>query len=478
MSTRINTVDGLSALLAQQKQAFVAAGEVTAAERRDRIQQVIDMLVVSHKTLVEAIDADFGGRSPGFSLMNDVLGSLASLKYARDHFEAWMRPEVRTPFAPYDQLGAEAQVMYQPKGSVGIIGTWNAPLFTLLSPLACVLGAGNRAILKPSEITSHTAEAIAEAVSRHLDPEVVGVITGGPEIGAAFAAQPFDHLVFTGSTAVGRKIMRGASENLVPVTLELGGKSPAILSRSADLEESCRRIAMAKGTNGGQLCVSPDILYVPEERLEDTISLLKQKFVEFFPNIAKNPDVVPVVNEQHLKRVEGYIEEARASGARVEVTHDASEISDQNRRCPLSLVIGPNKDSRIMQEEIFGPALVILPYGDIASAVADINSRSNPLALYYYGADQEELDFVLKNTLSGGVTVNDALMHAAMHDAPFGGIGASGMGHYHGKEGFLEFSHMRTIFKAPDHDPRAEWGMLPPYYESFREIMESQVTSD
>ncbi|WP_432470414.1 coniferyl aldehyde dehydrogenase [Amphritea sp. HPY] len=478
MNRSVNSVDGLSALLERQQQAVVGAGTVSAEVRRERIQQVINMVVAEHKSLVAAMAEDFGGRAESFSLMNDVLGSLGSLKHARDHLEGWLAPQSRTPFAPYDQLGAQAQVMYQPKGSVGIIGTWNAPLFTLLSPLACVLGAGNRAILKPSEITPRTAQAIADAVARHLDPEVVGVVTGGAEVGAVFSAQPFDHLMFTGSTEVGKKIMRAAAENLVPVTLELGGKSPAILSRSADLEESCKRLTLAKGANGGQLCVSPDLLYVPADQLESVIDNLKTLFSGFYPNITDNPDVVPVVNEQHLSRIEGYIEDARIAGARIESSHDDSQVSDVNRRRPLRLVIDPPKQCRIMQEEIFGPALVLLPYDDIADVIQDINSRSNPLALYYFGQDKAELEQVLSQTLSGGVSVNDALIHAAMHEAPFGGVGASGMGHYHGYEGFLEFSHMRTVFTAPEYDPRGEWGMLPPYHDGFQAMMEAQVTAD
>ncbi len=473
-----NSVGVLSALLDQQKKAVIAAGVVSAAERRERIQQVISMVVANKTALVNAMDADFGGRPAGFSLMNDVLGSLASLKHTQDFLEEWMKPQSRTPFSPYDQLGAQGQVMLQPKGSVGIMGTWNAPLFTLLSPLACVLGAGNRAILKPSEITARTADVIAEVFDKHISPEIVGVVTGGAEMGAAFSSQPFNHLMFTGSTAVGRKVMRGAAENLVPVTLELGGKSPAILSRSADLEESCRRLALAKGTNGGQLCVSPDLLYVPAEQLEDVITQLKQSFTSFYPSITENPDVVAVVNEAHLSRIEGYIDDARAAGARIESTHADSEISDKNRRRPLRLVINPPKESQIMQEEIFGPALVLLPYENVTDVIADINNRSNPLALYYFGEDQAEQDLVLNNTLSGGVTINDSLMHAAMHEAPFGGVGASGMGHYHGYEGFLEFSHMRTVFTAPEHDPRAEWGMLPPYQDHFEGAMLAQVTEE
>lgn len=469
-------VDDIARLRKRQQAAFTAAGEVPAEERVRRLQQVIDLLVDYHEPLVEAMGADFGGRHPGYSLMNDVLGSLGSLKYVRDHLASWMEPEARTPFAPYDQLGAEAWVMYQPKGAVGIIGTWNAPLFTLLSPLACVLGAGNRAVLKPSELAPRTAEVLAGAVAERIDPSILAVVTGGVEIGAAFAAEPFDHLVFTGSTAVGRKVMAAAAANLVPVTLELGGKSPAILGRSADLAEATRRLALAKSTNGGQLCISPDLLYVPRERLEETLEGLKTAHAGFYPRVADNPDAVPIINDAHLARLDGYLDEAVRAGTRVETTPD-EPVAGEGRRRPLRLVVDPPRESRLMQEEIFGPLLVVLPYDEVDAVIEEINARTRPLALYYFGEDADEQRRVLGHTLSGGVTINDALMHAAMHDAPFGGVGASGMGHYHGREGFKAFSHMRTVFRAPDQDPRGDWGMLPPYGEGFLAAMKAQVVS-
>lgn len=476
MTSTVSTVAGLNEMLAQQKTAFVATGPVNAEERRARIQAVIDLLVKHHEPLVAAMEADFGNRPKGFSLMNDVLGSLTSLKHARDNLEAWMQSEKRQPFTPYDHFGGEAWVMYQPKGSVGIIGTWNAPLFTLLSPLAYVLAAGNRAILKPSEITPRTAAAVAEAFAASIDPAIVGVVTGGPDIGEAFSRQPFDHLVFTGSTAIGREVMRNAAENLVPVTLELGGKSPTIVARSADLATAAFRIAAAKAANGGQLCVNPDVIYAPRERLEDFVGALKSAYASLFPTIAGNPDVVAVINARHLARVEAYVDEAAAAGARVEVTPVATPADPADRRRPLRIVIDPPRSCRIMQEEIFGPAVVVLPYDDIDAIIADINARPRPLALYYFGEDPAEQQRVLEHTLSGGVTINEAMFHAAMQDAPFGGVGASGMGHYHGREGFIEFSHVRTVFKAPAYDPRREWGTLPPYPEHFLAAMQSQVT--
>lgn len=476
MSSAISPVEALATLLAEQKSAFVAQGAVDAAERRRRIQQVIDLLVAWHKPLVAAMDEDFGNRPQGFSLMNDVLGSLASLKHARDHLEEWMQPQERQPFAPYDQLGAKARVMYQPKGSVAIIGTWNAPLFTLLSPLAYVLAAGNRAILKPSEIAPRTAAVLAAACAELLDPLVVGVVSGGPEVAAAVSAQPFDHLVFTGSTAVGKLVMRSAADNLVPLTLELGGKSPTIVARSADLATAAFRIAAAKASNGGQLCVNPDLVYVPREQLEAFLAELKGAYASLFPQVQGNPDVVAVVNERHLARVEGLVDDAIAAGVRIESLPEILPADAADRRRPLRVVVDPPASCRIQQEEIFGPAMVLLPYDEIDAVLADINARPRPLALYYFGNDAAEQQRVLEHTLSGGVTINDAMMHAAMQDAPFGGIGASGMGHYHGREGFLEFSHARTVFEAGAYDPRREWGLLPPYGEHFLAAMEAQVT--
>jgi len=478
MSCAISSVDDLSALLLEQKAAFNAQGAVPAALRRARIQRMIDMLVAHHQALAEAMDADFGGRPQGFSLMNDVLGSLGSLKHARDHLEGWMQDEPRPVFSPYDQLGAEAWVMYQPKGTVGILGTWNAPLYTLLSPLGSALAAGNRAILKPSEVVPRTAALVAQLITEWFDPLEVGVVTGGVELAEAFTAQPFDHLVFTGSTAVAKSVMRNAAQNLVPVTLELGGKSPVIVARSADLATAAFRIALSKTTNSGQVCINPDLVYVPREQLESFIDAFASAYRTFIPEVSDNPDVVAVVNPQHLARVETLVTQAEQAGARVLSVPYAQPADAQNRRRPLQLVIDPAPDSLIMQEEIFGPAMVLLPFDEVDQVIAQINGRPRPLALYYFGNDAEEQRHVLEHTLSGGVTLNDVMMHAALHDAPFGGIGGSGMGHYHGREGFLEFSHMRTVLKAPEHDPRGEWGLLPPYSEHFLAAMVAQITPD
>ncbi|MET4049538.1 coniferyl-aldehyde dehydrogenase [Rhodococcus sp. UYP5] len=450
-------------------------GQPSAELRRQRIQAVIDMLVAHHEDLVAAMDADFGGRPRGYSLMNDVLGSISSLKHSRDNLETWMAQQDRAVFSPYDQLGASAHVRYQPKGSVGIVGTWNAPLFTLLSPLAGVLAAGNRAVLKPSEVVPRTAALLAEIVEAALDPEVVAIVTGGPDVAEALTSLAFDHLVFTGSSAVGKLVMANAAKNLVPVTLELGGKSPTVIGRSADIDVAAFRIAVGKTSNGGQLCVNPDTTYVPRELLEQFVAATSNAYAELLPTIENNPDAVSVVNERHAARVDGYIDDAIARGARIETAPDGALPATGGRR-PLRMVVDPPSDAVIRAEEIFGPAMVVLGYDDLDDVLAEINSGPRPLALYYFGTDAVEQSYVLDRTLSGGVTVNDVMMHPGLQDAPFGGVGASGMGHYNGREGFEEFSHARAVFEAPEVDMRREWGLLPPYADSFHDAMASQVT--
>jgi coniferyl-aldehyde dehydrogenase len=474
-------LDGIRALLDAQRRAFSAAGPVSAATVRARLQRVIDMLVEHADALCECMHADFGNRPAVFSLANDILGSLGSLKHARDTFEQWRGDDPRPSVAPFDTFGATAWVRYQPKGVVGIIGTWNAPLFTLFSPLASVFAAGNRAVLKPSEVTPRTAERVAQLVAQYFEPEELAVVNGGPQIAAAFSAQPWDHLVFTGSTAVGKQVMQAAATNLVPVTLELGGKSPVLIAPGADLRNAAERIVVGKNLNSGQLCVSPDVIWVQDAQLDAFIDAARSVQEELYPTVADNGDVVSIVNQRHFERIEGYLAEARERGLRVEVLGEAVEGAVEgeraaDRRMPLRVVVNPPADSEIARHEIFGPALVVNTYGALADAVAAINAGERPLALYCFSDDPAEVNWVLDHTLSGGVSINDVAMHPALHDAPFGGVGASGMGHYHGREGFLAFSHARSVYKAGHHDPRREWGMLPPYNDAFATMVRSAVT--
>lgn len=464
-------------LLDAQRRADAAGGTVSVATRKARLQRVIDMLVDHADLLCECMHADFGNRPAVFSMANDILGSLGSLKHARDTFEQWIADDPRPSVAPFDNFGATAWVRYQPKGVVGIIGTWNAPLFTLFSPLASVFAAGNRAVLKPSEVTPRTAEQVARLVADYFDPQELAVVNGGPQTAAAFCAQPWDHLVFTGSSAVGKLVMQAAAANLVPVTLELGGKSPVLVGPRADLGNAAERIMVGKNLNAGQLCVSPDVIWVHEAQLDAFINAARDLQDGMYPTVADNGDVVSIVNQRHFERIEGYLADARERGVRIEVLGEAVQGERAaSRRMPLSVVVNPPADSAIAQHEIFGPALVVNTYRDLADAVAAINAGERPLALYCFSDDREEVQWILDHTLSGGVSINDVTMHPALHDAPFGGVGASGMGHYHGREGFLAFSHARSVYQAGHHDPRREWGMLPPYNEAFVGTVRSAVT--
>ncbi len=467
--------DELGALLARQKAARLAEGAVSAATREDRIQRCIDLLVRHRDALCEAVHADFGNRPRTATLMFDLLGSLGSLKAAKKDLARWMKPQRRKGIQPFSLFGARGWVEYHPKGVVGIMGTWNYPIFTLFAPLAYVLAAGNRAILKPAELTPRTAAVLAAAVAEFFTPDEVAVVNGGLELSQAFSAQPFDHLVLTGSAPVARAVMRNAAAHLTPLTLELGGKSPVIIGRSADLAVAAERIMIVKGTNSGQVCVNADVVYVAREALEAFLAACRNSYERLYPgSYAENPDLVSLINARHCQRVEGYVQQAAARGARIE-TCGGPDHGPQRQKLPLQLVIDPPADTDIMQHEIFGPAMVVLTYDALDAVIDDINSRPRPLALYYFGRDAAEQRQILDHTLSGGVSINELMMHAALTDAPFGGIGDSGMGHYHGREGFLEFSHARTIYQAGWWDFRRAFGLLPPYTEKLEKLMAQQV---
>jgi len=465
--------DHIDALIARQRSAQGSTGPVSLKTRLDRIDRCIRMLVDYRDPLCEALDADFDGRHRAMSLMYDVMGGISSLKYVRKQLPRWMRAERRHAGSPFSLFGARAWIEYQPKGVIGILGTWNVPVYTVISPLAYVLGAGNRAIVKPSEATPRTAAVLAEAIAACFDPAELAAVTGGPEMGEAMSATPFDHLILTGGAQIARSVMRAAAESLVPLTLELGGKSPVLVGRSAPMERTATVIAQAKSMNSGQICCSADTVYVPRELLEGFTAAVNAAYRKQYPTVAANPDITGAVNERHLQRVEGYIQEAAAAGARIEVCSD--EPTAQGRRRPLRLVIDPPAGTAIRREEIFGPALVVIGYDDIDGAIAAVNAGPRPLALYYFGKDSVEERRVIEHTISGGVTINEIAMHPGAEDAPFGGIGASGMGRYHGREGFQEFSHARTIFRAGWCNPLKLFGMLPPYSDKTVRTLEKLV---
>lgn len=476
MNSQAPTIDPgrfIAELIERQRQAFNAGGAVSHAARADRIDRCIRMLIEYRDRFCDAIDQDFNGRHRAVNLMSDVLGPIASLKFAKKQLRKWLRPSRRSMMFPYNVFGSKAWVEYQPKGVVGIIGTWNAPLFTVLSPLAYVLAAGNRALIKPSELTPRTSALLQEAIEKYFDASEVAVVTGGMEVAAAFSAQPFDHLVLTGGTHVGRAVMQAAAQHLVPLTLELGGKSPAIVGRSADLRLAAQRIAGGKLINGGQICVSPDYVYVPKTQLEPFIEAFREHYAVLVP-AAASADVTALINIRHADRVQGYVDDATQRGLRVDVCTSAT--GEQTKQKPhLALVIDPPADSEIMRHEIFGPAMVLIGYDDIDAVIDEINARPRPLALYYFGRDSAEQRKVLDRTISGGVTINEVALHPGLESAPFGGIGPSGMGRYHGPEGFAEFSHAKTVFKMGWADPRKLFGMSMPYSEKLVATLEKAL---
>jgi len=464
--------ENMEAILARQKAATIRDGIPTAEKRIEWIDRSIDLLCTHSEQLCDAMSSDFGHRSKDQSVLSDISVTIDTLKFSKKHLRSWMRPGKRTVQFPLGLFGARAAVHYQPKGVIGIVSPWNFPVNLTFAPLAGVFAAGNRAMIKPSEFTENTSALMADLIARYYDEEEVSVMTGGPETGALFTTLPFDHLMFTGATSIARHVMRAAAENLVPVTLELGGKSPVVIGRSADLDKVALRIMMGKTLNAGQMCLAPDYVFVPEESSAAFVAASRRAVDEMFPGgLVDNDDYTSIVNQRHFDRLQSCLADARSKGAEIiEVNPTGDDFSRQScHKMAPCIVTNTSDDMKVMQDEIFGPILPLKPYKNTEDAVAYINAHHRPLGLYYFGSDAEERDFVLNNTTSGGVTVNDVFFHVAQEDLPFGGIGSSGMGAYHGRDGFLEFSHKKAVYTQAGTELL---GIIrPPYGERFRKLM-------
>ena len=467
----------LQAILDAQRSAFRREGPVALATRVDRLDRCIALLVDNKEAICEAVSVDFGCRSKYVTLMTDIMNSVGSLKFVKKNLKKWMKPEKRSPFIPMNFLGARAQVHYQPKGVIGIMTPWNVPINMIFSPLADVLGAGNRAMIKPSEFTPQTGELMKELFARYFEESEIAVVTGGPQVGAAFSALQLDHIIFTGATSIGLLVMQAAAKNLVPVTLELGGKSPVIVSEDCDIQLAAERIISGKAMNGGQLCVSPDYCFVPQSRLEAFIRRCKEVIAEQFPTVQDNPDFVACINERHFQRVKTYIEEASEHDTRViPLCNQGEEFSSPDQhKIALHLLVDPADELACMQDEIFGAVLNIKTYENLDTVLDFINARERPLALYYFGRDKQEQSRVISETISGGVSVNTIAMHVACDDMPFGGVGHSGMGNYRGRDGFRTFSHARSVYQEGFVDLAKLAGTLPPYGEKVAKMLDSQI---
>jgi coniferyl-aldehyde dehydrogenase len=468
--------DSMRTTLDRQREAFAQEETVTAETRIDRLDRFRRMIGANQTDIVDACNRDFGSRSRHQSRMSEIMAVLTGFQHARDNVTRWMRPERRKVMFPLNLLGARARVEYQPKGVVGVLGTWNFPVYTSILPLAGVFAAGNRAMVKLSEVTPATASLLQKLIRDHFDEAECAAVTGGPEVGADFARLPFDHLIFTGGTGIGRHILEAAVANLTPVTLELGGKSPVIVGRSYDIAKAANRIMTGKALNVGQACLAPDYCMVPREGLEQFVSAARKTVGELFPTMIGNADYGSVINARHHERLSRMLRDAREKGGDLrEINPGQEDFSRQAKgvhKMPMTLVVEPRDDMLVMQEELFGPVLCVKTYDRIDDCIRYVNSRPRPLGLYYFGNDPAEERRVVDRTISGGVTINDVLAHTSCEDLPFGGIGASGMGHYHGRDGFLTFSHQKAVFRQTAIDLMKLSGTKPPYGEKCDKLLD------
>ena len=452
-------------VLALQRAGFMAELPVSLAVRKDRLKRAIAMIADHADAFCDALSEDFGHRSREQSMLTDVAASIAPLKHALKSVERWMRPDKRAVQFPLGLLGAKAWVEYQPKGVVGVIAPWNFPVNLVMGPVAGAFAAGNRVMVKTSEFTARTAALFEEICPNYFPTDELAFFSGGADVGKAFSELAFDHLIFTGATGIGRHILHAAADNLTPVTLELGGKSPVIVGKDADIAKTTERVAIGKMLNAGQICLAPDYMLVPEAQEQAVVDGLKAAVSAMYPTLLANPDYTAIINDRHHQRLADWVADARAKGATVEVVNPAGEdfAGSNARKMPLHIVRNATDDMIVMQEELFGPILPVRSYRAIDDAISEVNRRDRPLGLYYFGPDVDERRRVMDRTISGGVTLDDVVFHVSMEDLPFGGVGPSGMGSYHGADGFKTFSHAKAVYKQAKLDVAKLAGLKPPY---------------
>lgn len=454
-----------------QRRAFEADSNPPREVRDDRLARLEAMTEKYGRQVAEAISADFGNRSRQETELAEMFVVLAGIRYARRKLGRWMRP--RKPSTALHFRPGYVRVLRQPLGVIGIVSPWNYPFQLAVAPATEALAAGNRAMIKPSELTPRFSELFAGMVGEYFAPEEVTVVTGDAEVGRQFVNLPFDHLFFTGSTAVGRMVAQAAAANLTPVTLELGGKSPAILDESCDLEQVALKLAVGKLLNAGQTCIAPDYVLLVgggREREEALAAALRRAVGRLYPGMAANPDYTSIVSDRHFGRLARLLDDARTKGAKVlEVNPGNEDFDPTGRKMPLHLVLDAADGMTVLDEEIFGPVLPVVRVGDIGEAIHYVNRRPRPLALYWFGTDNVHRDRVLAETIAGGVTINDTLWHIAQEDLPFGGVGDSGQGSYHGEAGFLTFSKEKPVFFQSRLNGAALF--YPPYGKTFDRML-------
>lgn len=440
----VNT-DPMATALQRQRTAFLADGPADAALRRNRIDRLLALVLDNADAFVDAMCDDFGTRPKTGSLFTEIMGMISVIEHTRSHVGQWMKPQ--RLMRPARAFGLRAEVEPSPLGVVGIIGPWNFPLNLVILPATAAFAAGNRVMIKMSEVTPRTAALMAALAPDYFDPAELAVVTGVADVAAAFAALPFDHLFFTGSPSVGALVQRAAAGNLVPVTLELGGKNPVVVASAADIRRAATRIAQGRMINGGQVCVCPDYVFVPAERVELFVAVVRDTWRAMFPAVVANDDYCSSVNEANFDRVVGLIDDARTKGARVDsVAPPGETLPDRaTRKIAPTLVRDADDSMRIAVEETFGPVLTVRTYERLSDVIDYVNARPAPLVAYWFGPDDADFRTFVAHTRSGGVARNDFAAQMIPSAAPFGGVGRSGMGAYHGKAGFDAFSHYRTV---------------------------------
>lgn len=444
-SNDISTTEALSECFDDQKRYFLQNTYPSYEQRITDLLKLKSLLIDNQQSFIEAMSKDFGHRSADDSKLGDILGTVMGINYTVKRLKRWMKAEkkhVGLLFQP-----AKARVIFQPKGVIGIIAPWNYPVFLSFGPLTAALAAGNVAMIKMSEFTPYTTALLAELMTNCFSKEQVAIVSGDAKIAATFSGLAFDHLFFTGSTAVGKLVMKSAAENLVPVTLELGGKSPTIIDDDIDVNIAVNRLIMGKTLNSGQTCVAPDYILCPKAKVDSLVQAFKLRYQAMYASIIDNPDCTSIINEGQKSRLDNLLNDANDKGATVIPLILDTDLANngRHRKMPLTIITNTTDDMLVMQEEIFGPLLPIVAYDDVSEAIDYVNKNARPLALYICSFNKEFQQNILLKTHSGGVCINDAAIHVANDDLPFGGVGASGMGQYHGVEGFKTFSHAKSV---------------------------------
>lgn len=463
--TLITTIDAMQECFQSQKQAYAVNPYPSISERKTQLKKLKKLMIENQREIAAAMAQDFGCRNETESIMLDILTSVGQINYTLGRLKNWMKPERRSIGMMF--FPAKAEVHYQPLGVVGVVTPWNYPVFLSMGPLIAAFAAGNRAMIKMSEFTPHTNKKIAELLSGSFSSDEVAIVEGEVDISVAFSKLTFDHILFTGSGNVGKSILREAAEELVPVTLELGGKSPCILTDNYSVKTFVKNFMLSKTLNSGQTCVAPDTLFCHRKQLDELIAALKSSYQGYFNESNREQDITSVINDRQWQRMKHLLSDAESKGAQVEPLSEG--YNEDRRQMPTTLVLNTTDDMQISQEEIFGPLLPIVVFDKLSDVIKQVNAQPRPLALYIFSNNIDEQRQVLYHTHSGGACVNDAAFHVGVDDLPFGGVGASGMGSYHGEEGFKTFSHAKSVLIRGKINLTPLFG--PPYGRKLHDLI-------